>query len=277
MTTKLALILGESTGLKSFYKLYKLKSVNIKYLMCSDKKYQRILKTICKKKGIKYFDNIDYILQKNFKCDFLLSIHSKIILSKNHLKKLSYNCINFHPAILPYYPGLNAISGMIFNQEKFIGVTTHRMSQKIDSGNIIFVNKKKISPSDNLITCTKKIANLTIISILKFIKVVKNNQIRETKNQTFKKKKFPKKIPNKGKLDFNWNIENFKRHFNAGFSGPFKSEWGKVFFYYKKKRKVIQNYTLVKKKNLKNFRIKKIKKDEFIIKLRNNFIKVDTE
>ena len=83
---------------------------------------------------------------------------------------------------------------MIFNQEKFIGVTTHRMSQKIDSGNIIFVNKKKISPSDNLITCTKKIANLTIISILKFIKVVKNNQIRETKNQTFKKKKFPKKI-----------------------------------------------------------------------------------
>jgi len=277
MTTKLALILGGSTGLKSFYKLYKLKSVNIKYLMCSDKKYRQILKTLCKKEGIKYFDNIDYILRKNFKCDFLLSIHSKIILSKNHLQKLSYNCINFHPAILPYYPGLNAVSGMIFNQEKFIGVTTHRMSEKIDAGNIIFIMKKRISPSDNLITCSKIISSLTLISLLKLIKGIKNNKIIEIKNQTYKKKKFPKKIPNKGKLDFNWNIENFRRHFNPGFSGPFKSEWGKVFFYYKKKRKVIQNYTYVKKKRLKNFRIKKIKKDKFIIKLRNNFIEVDTE
>ena len=107
--------------------------------------------------------------------------------------------------------------------------------------------------------------------MLKLLKITKSEKLK-TKHS---KRKISKKIPNREKLDFNWNIENFKRHFNAGFSGPLKAN-GESFFLLKKKKKGYSKLHLSKKKNLKNFRIKN-QKDEFIIKLRNNFIKVDTD
>ena len=36
-----------------------------------------------------------------------------------------------------------------------------------------------------------------------------------------KKNFFPKKIPNNGLLNFNWTLEDFVKHFNAGFFWSF--------------------------------------------------------
>ena len=52
--------------------------------------------------------------------------------------------INSHPSYLPQYKGKNAIKDAIKNNEKYIGVTLHYMSEKVDSGKIIYQDKISI-------------------------------------------------------------------------------------------------------------------------------------
>ena len=47
------------------------------------------------------------------------------------------------------------------------------------------------------------------------------------------------KIPKKGVLNFNWTYKIFLKHFNAGYSDPYRSHWGKIFFIYKGKKKIV--------------------------------------
>ena len=67
---------------------------------------------------------------------------------------------------------------MIYNGEKKIGVTLHKMTKKIDAGKIILLKKAAISQNDNLFSCMKKIEKLTnyeerkLISACNFLSIV---------------------------------------------------------------------------------------------------------
>ena len=55
------LILGESTGVECFKKLIKSKVKNIRYVICTNKIYNTIIRNICKKNKIIFYNS------KNFK------------------------------------------------------------------------------------------------------------------------------------------------------------------------------------------------------------------
>ncbi|MDR0823080.1 MAG: hypothetical protein LBN20_04805 [Endomicrobium sp.] len=78
--------------------------------------------------------------------DFLASIELKsLIISASNLyifpscivTKTNFKIINYHNALLPSYPGRNAESWVIFNQEKKTGITWHEVSAEIDAGGVI--------------------------------------------------------------------------------------------------------------------------------------------
>lgn len=48
-----------------------------------------------------------------------------------------YGAFNLHPSLLPRYPGLNPWDEIYRNGETATGVTLHRMTDRIDSGEII--------------------------------------------------------------------------------------------------------------------------------------------
>ena len=60
----------------------------------------------------------------------------------------SHTWINFHPAPLPEYKGRNLCYHAIINGEMEFGSTIHYMSEEIDEGPIIQVDRFKILPSD---------------------------------------------------------------------------------------------------------------------------------
>ena len=93
-------------------------------------------------------------------------------------------------------------------------------------------------------------------------------------NDVSKRKKFPKKIPKKGVLNFNWTYKIFLKHFNAGYPDPYRSHWGKIFFIYKGKKKTIYNFVCAKKTT--KLKLKKIYKNIFNIKLKNKTIRAET-
>ena len=69
--------------------------------------------------------------------DYCFSFGSHI-LSGDLLTEYKWKLINFHPSILPMYPGQNAIDQAIAHGNTFlVGNTVHFINEGIDTGNII--------------------------------------------------------------------------------------------------------------------------------------------
>ena len=74
--------------------------------------------------------------------DFLFSVmNGKIIRKKLPPDLIS---LNFHDALLLNYAGLFCSSWVLLNQEKRHGATWHKISSKIDQGDILFKKSFKI-------------------------------------------------------------------------------------------------------------------------------------
>lgn len=270
-TKSIALIIGESTGVDCLKQLIGKRYISISYVICSDKKYENLVRTICKKNNIFFYSkklvttNFNKLKNLSKKSDLLISIYSNIILNKRYLEFFKFKCFNIHPGILPYYPGKNCVSGSIFNKEKNIGSSIHLMTTKIDSGDIILIKKTSLSKNDSLLIAMNKLRNTTKDVFEKFIKIKLNKKkINLIKNNPDKIKKFPKYIPNNGKFNQKWNLDFFNKLFKAGDSGPFKSEWGRINFLYKKQKKEIKQIISVKKSKKKQ-KIFKVTNEKFQI------------
>ena len=66
--------------------------------------------------------------------------------------------VNFHPSLLPYYGGPVPSYWCIKNGELFTGFTLHRVTEKIDNGELLYQSVLQIQPEDNEIILDKKIS-----------------------------------------------------------------------------------------------------------------------
>lgn len=82
------------------------------------------------------------------------------IVPKELLDIPSQGSLNVHPSLLPKYRGASPIQTAFLNQEKETGVTIIKMSEKVDSGEILAQIKVPIHSLDNYQTLSIKLANL---------------------------------------------------------------------------------------------------------------------
>ena len=68
------------------------------------------------------------------------------ILSKEILEIPKYGCINGHASLLPMYRGSGPIQWVVINGEKETGITTMRMDEGVDTGDMI---EKVVVPIDS--------------------------------------------------------------------------------------------------------------------------------
>ena len=88
-------------------------------------------------------DSFSLFLLNQFKSkeiDYIFCFGSKI-LKKTLINSYKNKIINFHPSLLPKYPGLNAIDQAILNNEKELGNTAHFIDEGIDTGQIILQSR----------------------------------------------------------------------------------------------------------------------------------------
>ena len=57
--------------------------------------------------------------------------------------------INLHGSLLPQYRGAAPINRAIMNGESVTGVTTFKLQQAIDTGNILLSEEMRIGPEEN--------------------------------------------------------------------------------------------------------------------------------
>jgi len=70
------------------------------------------------------------------------------ILNGKHLRRARRN-INIHPSLLPSYRGPTPTNWMIHNEEKLCGLTAYLLTDKIDSGDIIYQKAYPLSFADD--------------------------------------------------------------------------------------------------------------------------------
>lgn len=109
----------------------KLNNLNIKYVLydyvnldCSQSKKNERLSDLL----LKTLDE--------YKIDYCFSFGAHILKGKL-LNAYKYKIINFHPSLLPDYPGVKAIDQALNNKARYIGNTAHFIDAGIDTGPII--------------------------------------------------------------------------------------------------------------------------------------------
>jgi methionyl-tRNA formyltransferase len=104
--------------------------------------WHRLIETFCRKNSIAcrpYAGLNDSMVEAAISdCapELLISVHNPDILPEKVIKSAGL-AINYHPAPLPRYAGLNAFSWALMNGEPRYGVTWHVLASRIDAGDIV--------------------------------------------------------------------------------------------------------------------------------------------
>ncbi len=85
---------------------------------------------------------------KSYNPDVIVVAAYGKILPKEILDYPKYGCINVHGSLLPKYRGAAPIQRAVLEGEKETGVTTMQMAEGLDTGDILFVYKTKITEDE---------------------------------------------------------------------------------------------------------------------------------
>lgn len=121
---------------------------------------------------------------------------------------------NIHFSLLPLYRGAAPIQWAIYNGDKKTGVTSFRIAESLDTGNIVIQKEIDISEDDDAVTLEKKLIPLGIETLDETLKEIKNGSAKE-KPQTGEATYAPliKKIDTK--IDWNRSADEIHRQAKA--------------------------------------------------------------
>ncbi len=241
-----------------------------------------------RKKKMKFSALKEFALKKNLKIlqpenlkniDFLKELKSlkanlQIVVAFRMLPELvwkmpKFGTFNLHASILPQYRGAAPINWAIINGEKETGLTTFFLKQKIDTGDIIFQKKVKISDTDNAETLHNKLMLEGSKLTLKTIKSIKNNDFKTfmqdeiiCKNENLKNA--PKIFKETCKINWGENSKNIYNHIRG--LSPAPCAW--TNFLIKKKCKILKIFSSKIEISKHNFEVCKIISDN------KNYLKI---
>ncbi len=121
--------------------------------------------------------------------------------------------INVHGSLLPQYRGAAPINWAVINGEEYTGVTTFKLQQEIDTGNILLADKIKIEEADTAGTVHDKLKELGANLLLETIKGLAENSLVEVPQpstfnlQPSALKHAPKLFTETGKIDWNKPVQ----------------------------------------------------------------------
>ena len=125
------------------------------------------------------------------------------IVPKVILDYPKYGCINIHASILPKYRGSAPMQWAIANGEKETGITLMYMDEKMDTGDIIDIEKIPILDDDDLGSIHDKMSLLGSSILEKNFSNIINNNISRVKQDDTKATLAPMITREMELLDFN--------------------------------------------------------------------------
>lgn len=162
--------------------------------------------------------------------DLLLNIHSLQVICPEVIEAIKMGAYNLHPGPLPQYAGLNVPSWAIYNQESKHGVTLHKMTAKIDAGDIIDEADFPLSGIDTGLSVSMKCLKYGMPLIERFLSnIEKGNITGKEQDLTGRTYYRANQIPNNGKIDWESSAARIDAFVRACNYSPFSSPWGSPY------------------------------------------------
>jgi methionyl-tRNA formyltransferase len=166
-----------------------------------------------------------------------------------------YGSFNLHASYLPKYRGAAPIQWALINGETETGLTTFKLAEKVDTGNIYLQKKIEIKPEDNLETLHDKLSEEGAEIVLDTVNLIESGDYVLKEQDNSLASPAPKITKDIAKI--NWNksaeeIHNLIRGLSP-FPGAFFEYNGKIIKIYKSQ--------VLKGEDLKPFQIEQTKKE----------------
>jgi len=145
---------------------------------------------------------------KKFKPDFIIVVAFRM-LPKAIWSIPNLGTINLHASLLPNYRGAAPINWALINGEKYTGVTTFFIDEKIDTGDILMQKRIKINKTDNAEDLHNSLSKIGSLLINETINGVVNNSIKSSKQKPNKTYKTAYKL-NKDNIKINWKSKSIE-------------------------------------------------------------------
>lgn len=138
-----------------------------------------------------------------YKPDVIVVIAYGQMLSKNILTLPKYGCVNVHASLLPKYRGAAPIQWAVLNGDEVTGVTTMRMDEGMDTGDIIMQEEYRLDPKETSGSLFDKLMELGGDLLLKTLDALEDGSAVFTKQDEEKATKTRMIRKEMGVIDFN--------------------------------------------------------------------------
>lgn len=156
------------------------------------------------------------------------------IMKENLLKCPRLGAINIHASLLPKYRGAAPIQRALMNGEKETGITIIEMVQKMDAGNILFMNKMAIPEDMNYGQLSESLAELAcqaIDAVIQEFKTTPPHSIPQDETGVT----FASKITPEDEI-IHWEKSATEIHNQIRALSPYPGAWSYLTFGTQKKR-----------------------------------------
>lgn len=151
----------------------------------------------------------------------VVSANNNYLFPQRILEKSNLRIVNFHNALLPSYPGRNAPTWVIYEQEQVTGITWHIVNEGVDTGDIVDQVRVPVGTTVTALELTRKCMEAGIVAFAAMIPRVLNEQFECQRQDLLQRKHFHRsdEIPNGGYLDLAWpfmKVSAFLRSLDYG-------------------------------------------------------------
>ena len=161
--------------------------------------------------------------------DILLNVHSLYRICPEVLQSVRVGAFNLHPGPLPGYSGLNVPSWAVYNEETTHAVTLHHITDKIDSGHIVYEKEFPLTSMDTGLTVSTKCVQSGMKLIEQLLKELCRDPLSiPSRPQDLSQRNVYKrdKIPGGGYIQWSEPAHKIDAFVRACNYSPFPSPWG---------------------------------------------------
>jgi methionyl-tRNA formyltransferase len=172
---------------------------------------------------------------KGFGADLFVVAAYGQILPKTILSLPKYGAMNIHASLLPKYRGSAPIAWAILNGEKKTGITTMRMDEGMDTGDILLQSEIPIHEDETTETLHDRLASLGAQLLSETLEKMKKGEIHPTPQDHSKATYAPMLKKEDGQIDWTKGAEEIDRQVRAFHPWPGAyTEWqGQILKIYK--------------------------------------------
>jgi methionyl-tRNA formyltransferase len=165
-------------------------------------------------------------LLRDEQVEILLNVHSLVVLPKEVLEAPRLGCFNLHPGPLPEYAGLNTVSWAIYHGMRGYGVTLHKMSQRIDAGDIAYEARFDIDDRDTALSLYSKCLRFGVPLVSRLLQEAADGALQLTAQDPERRRYFGRDVPDHGRVSWQKPAGRIHDFVRACDYAPFPSPWG---------------------------------------------------